>query len=100
MKRYVLVLFFFLSFSAFSQKAINYYKYVLVPEKFYFLKQNDQYSLNSLTKALLADKGFTAYFDNKDLPSEVANNKCRALTVDVLEKSGMFTTSLTLLLKD
>jgi hypothetical protein len=34
------------------------------------------------------------------LPGEVANNRCRALIADVLEKSGMFTTTLTLLLKD
>jgi hypothetical protein len=100
MKRYVLVLFSFLSFSGYSQKAINNYKYVVVPEKFNFLKQNDQYSVNSLTKALLKDKGFTVYFDNNELPSEVANNKCSTLSADVLEKSGMFTTSLTLLLKD
>ena len=100
MKRYVLVLFSFLTFSGYSQNPINNYKYAVVPEKFNFLKQNDQYSLNSLTKALLQDKGFTVYFDNNELPGEVANNKCRALSVDVLEKSGMFSTSLTLLLKD
>jgi hypothetical protein len=100
MKRYVLVLFLFLSFSGYSQNTINNYKYVLVPEKFSFLKQNDQYSLNSLTKGLLEYKGFTVYFDNTQLPSEVANNRCRALSADLLEKSGMFTTTLTLLLKD
>jgi hypothetical protein len=100
MKRYVLVLFLFLSFSGYSQNIINNYKYVVVPEKFSFLKENDQYSLNSLTKVLLQDKGFTVYFDNAELPNEVANNKCRALSADLLEKSGMFTTSLTLLLKD
>ena len=72
----------------------------MVPEKFNFLKQNDQYSLNSLTKALLAYKGFTVYFDNTELPGEVANNRCRVLNADLLEKSGMFTTSITLLLKD
>jgi hypothetical protein len=100
MKRYVLVLFFFLPFLGYSQNAINNYKYVVVPEKFSFIKENDQYLLNSLTKALLQDKGFTVYFDNAELPTEVANNKCRALSADLLEKSGMFTTSLTLLLKD
>ncbi|HTK18735.1 MAG TPA: hypothetical protein VL442_04460 [Mucilaginibacter sp.] len=100
MKRYVLALFLLLSFSAYSQNTINNYKYVVVPEKFSFLKQNDQYSLNSLTKAFLEDKGFTTYFDNNELPTELANNKCQALSADVLEKSGMFTTSLTLLLKD
>jgi len=100
MKRCVLVLFLLLSFSAYAQNTINNYKYVVVPEKFSFLKQNDQYSLNTLTKALLEDKGFTTYFDNNDLPTELANNKCQALSADVLEKSGMFTTTLTLLLKD
>ena len=100
MKRYILILFLLFSFSAYSQNTINHYKYVVVPERFSFLKENDQYSLNTLTKALLEDKGFTVYFDNNELPAEVANNKCQALSADVLEKSGMFTTGLTLLLKD
>jgi hypothetical protein len=56
--------------------------------------------LNSLTKGLLEYKGFTVYFDSNELPGELANNKCRALIADVLEKKGMFVTNLTLLLKD
>lgn len=100
MKRYILILFLLFSFSAYSQNTINNYKYVVVPERFGFLKQNDQYSLNSLTKGLLEYKGFTVYFDNAELPTDVANNKCRALSADLLEQSSMFTTSLTLLLKD
>ena len=100
MKRYILILFLLLSFSAYSQNTINNYKYVVVPKRFSFLKQDDQYSLNSLAKGLLEDKGFTVYFDNNQLPAEVANNKCQTLTADVLEDSGMFTTNLTLLLKD
>lgn len=100
MKRYILMLFLFLPFFGYSQNSINNYKYVIVPARFSFLKQDDQYSLNSLTKSLLQNKGFTVYLDNGELPSEVANNKCRALSADVLEKSGMFSTSLTLLLKD
>ena len=84
MKRYILILFLLLSFSAYSQNSISNYKYVVVPEKFNFLKQKDQYTLNSLTKALLEYKGFTVYFDNSELPTEVANNKCSALSADVL----------------
>ena len=100
MKRFVLVFLLFLSVSGYSQNTIGSFKYVVVPEKFSFAKQKDQYSLNSLTKALLQSKGFTVYFDNSDLPDEVANNKCSALNADVSEKSGIFTTGLTLLLKD
>lgn len=100
MKRYTLLLLVLLSISGYAQNTINNYKYVIVPEKFNFLKQNDQYKLNTLTKALLEDKGFSVYFDNADLPKDIANNKCNALTVEVLEKNSMFSTNLTILLKD
>jgi hypothetical protein len=100
MKKCILIFLVLLSFSAFAQTTINNYKYVIVPEKFSFLKQNDQYRLNTLTRALLQDKGFTVYFDNADLPTEIANNKCNALVVELLEKNSMFSTNLTMLLKD
>lgn len=100
MKRYILLFLLFISVSGYAQSTINNYKYVIIPEKFSFLKENDQYRLNTLTKFLLQDKGFTPYFDNAELPAEIANNKCSALQVEVLEKNGMFTTNLTLLLKD
>lgn len=100
MKKYLLLFLTILSFSGYAQNTINNYKYVLVPEKFSFLKQDDQYKLNSLSKRLLEDKGFTVYFDNADLPTEIANNKCTALNLEVTEKNSMFTTGLTILLKD
>jgi hypothetical protein len=99
MKKYTFLLLLLFSVSAYAQNTINNYKYVMVPEKFSFLKQPNQYRLNALTKALLEDKGFTVYYEN-ELPQEIANNKCSALLVDVLEKNGMFSTNLTLLLKD
>ncbi|MEQ7801299.1 hypothetical protein ABDJ41_15990 [Pedobacter sp. ASV1-7] len=99
MKKYTFLLLLLFSVSAYAQNTINNYKYVMVPEKFSFLKQPNQYRLNALTKALLEDKGFTVYYDN-ELPQEIANNKCSALQVEVLEKNGMFSTNLTLLLKD
>ena len=100
MKKYILLAFLFISISGYAQNTINNYKYIIVPEKFNILKEKDQYNLNSLTKALLTDKGFTVYYDNADLPAEIANNKCSALTADLLEKNSMFTTNLTLVLKD
>lgn len=100
MKRYLLLLLVCTALSGYAQNTINNYKYVLVPEQFSFFKQIDQYGLNNLTKALLEEKGFTVYFDNKDLPAEIANNKCRAMNADLIEKKGMFTTTLTLILKD
>lgn len=100
MKKYTFLFLLLASVSTYAQNTINNYKYVLVPEKFSFLKQANQYRLNALTKALLEDKGFIVYYDNADVPKEIANNKCTALTVEVLEKNKMFSTNLTLLLKD
>ncbi|TKC62352.1 hypothetical protein FBD94_09015 [Pedobacter hiemivivus] len=100
MKRYLLLLLLFTTLSGYAQNTINNYKYVLVPEQYSFFKEAHQYGLNNLTKILLEEKGFTVYFDNKDLPTELANNKCKALNANVTEKKGMFTTTLTLILKD
>ncbi|SES03050.1 hypothetical protein [Pedobacter rhizosphaerae] len=100
MKRYLFILLLALSFSGYAQPKVNNYKYIIVPEKFNFLKEVNQYNLNTLTKAIFEEKGFTVYYDNAELPTEIAADKCKALTVDVQEKNTLFVTSLTILLKD
>jgi hypothetical protein len=100
MKRLLPVLFVLLSLHGFAQNTINNYKYAIVPEKFSFQKEPNQYKLNVLSKNLMAEKGFTAYMDNADLPTEVAADKCTALHLDILERNTMFSTNLTLVLKD
>lgn len=100
MKRYLLLLLVFTTLSGYAQNTINNYKYILVPEQYSFFKEVNQYGLNNLTKNFLEQKGFTVYFDNNDLPAEIANNKCKALHADLTEKKNLFTTTLTLLLKD
>lgn len=100
MKASALFIAVFITVAAFSQNSINNYKYVLVPEKFDFFRANDQYGLNTLTKMLLEDKGFTSFMSNAELPPQLAANKCNALKADLAEKKGIFVTSLTLLLKD
>ena len=59
MKKIVL-LFVLISGYAFSQ-SVNDYQYVIVPAKFNFLKNEDQYRLNTLTKLLLEKYGFKAF---------------------------------------
>lgn len=102
MKRSVnlLFLFFFFSLSVFAQENLNHYKYVIVPQLYTFLKQPNQYGLNSLTKELLENKDFTVFYDDTKLPSEINANKCDGLVAEILEKNGMFSTNLTLVLKD
>ena len=100
MKSYILLFLVLGCFSGQSQTSLNNYKYVIVPESFPFLKEKDQYGLNTIAKSLLETTGFTAYFDNSGLPTDLANNKCNALNAEVVEKKSMFSTKLTLLLKD
>ncbi|HWV68126.1 hypothetical protein [Chitinophaga sp.] len=100
MKGYALLFLVFASFSGYAQNTINNYKYVLVPERFNFSKEDNQYGLNTVTKSLLEEKGFTVYFDNSEIPKEIAGNRCNALNTEVVQKKGLFVTNLTLLLKD
>jgi len=100
MKRIALLLLLFVSLSGYAQTSINNYKYVLVPEKFDFLKDVNQYGLNTQAKLYLEAKGFTVYFDNADLPKELASDKCNALKAEITQRKAFFTTNLTLVLKD
>lgn len=95
------VLFFFLyTLVGHAQTTINSYKYVIVPVKFDFSKIVNQYGVNTTTRQLLEQRGFVVFFDGDTLPPAVIANKCNALTADVTERTTMFTTNLTLLLKD
>jgi hypothetical protein len=100
MKGYLFLVFLLVSYTGYAQNTINNYKYVLVPEKFSFSRDNDQYGLNSLTQSLLEEKGFTVYPDNTAIPKELASNRCNALNAEVVLKKSLFVTNLTLLLKD
>ncbi|TXG38787.1 hypothetical protein [Seonamhaeicola maritimus] len=92
---------FLLLFSnVFSQTNLNNYKYVIVPNKFDFLKDKDQYQLNSLAQFLFGKYGFTALKEGEDYPQDLRSNRCLALRSDVLKESGMFKTRLKVELKD
>ncbi|WP_452602160.1 hypothetical protein [Pontimicrobium sp. MEBiC06410] len=83
-----------------AQVSLNEYKYVIVPNKFEFLKEADQYRLNSLTQYLFQKNGFIAVMEEGKLPEEIVKNSCLALKADVLSNSGMFKTKLKVELKN
>jgi len=82
-----------------AQQSLNSYKYVIVPKKYAFLKEENKYRLNTLTKLLLEESNFTAYYDG-NTPPEYDQNPCEALTVDLDNESGMFSTKINVVLKD
>lgn len=98
MKKITLLLLIVTSIS-FAQD-LNQYKYVLVPAKFSFLKEKNQYNLNLLSKMYMQQFGFETYFDNDDAPNEFFENNCNKIYFDVLENNNMFSTKLTVVLKD
>ena len=100
MKRYVCLMILFVGFSytAFSQKTdLNEYSYIIVPKKFDFLHEEDQFQLNSLTKFLLNKHGFIALF-NTEVPDNV--RRCDGLWAEVLKSSGLVYTNLEVVIKD
>ncbi|GAA4805836.1 hypothetical protein [Litoribaculum gwangyangense] len=91
---------FFIVTSLFSQTSLNNYKYVIVPKKFDFLKAQDQYQLNSLTKFLFEKYGFEAVMEGDDYPEDLVLNRCLGLKSNVIKDSGLFKTKLNIELKD
>ena len=83
-----------------SQSNLNDYKYVIVPNKFDFLKEKDQYQLNSLSEFLFNKYGFLAIKEGSAYPSDLSGNRCLALRSDVIKGPGMFKTKLNVELKD
>ncbi|MCF6347183.1 MAG: hypothetical protein L3J20_02630 [Flavobacteriaceae bacterium] len=80
--------------SIFSQQSLNDYKYVIVPKNYDFLKSEDQYQLNSLTRFLFKKEGFKTLFDTDNKSQELANNPCLSLISKVKSNSGLFSTKL------
>lgn len=83
-----------------QNEVINNYKYVIVPRKFDFFKEADRFKLNTLTKMAFEHYGFKAYFDDEQLPAEVAMNRCNALYGNLDNASGMLSTTIYVVLKD
>ena len=98
MKAKFLFLLLIVSSYGFSQ-SVNDYVAVIVPVKYDFLKEENQYRLNTLTKFNLQKAGFKAFYTNEEIPAEY-NIRCSLLNVDVLKESGFLTTKLYVVLKD
>jgi hypothetical protein len=103
MKKFIITLVLFLSivFIAIAQKTIDNYQYVIIPLKYDFLSEKDQYRLNTLTRHLFKEKGFIALFDAEEFPEEINKDRCEALYANVEKiKGGLFATKLEIVLKD
>lgn len=90
---------FLITFTSVAQD-LNNYKYALVPSKFSFSRQADEYRLNTLSKMFMEKYGFESYLDSEILPSEFASDNCNKVYVDVVENNSMMMTKVKVVLKD
>ncbi len=97
MKKIVLLLVLFTFTFSVAQEN---YKYAIVPKKFSFFSDENEYNTSSMTKSFFEKEGFVVYYDTDEFPSELANNRCMAFYVNVLKKSNMFITKINFELKD
>lgn len=98
MKKF-LVLFLLVSAVGFAQN-LDGYKYAMVPSKFLFLKEDNMFNLNLLTKMYLQKYGFETYFNTETAPDEFVISNCNKIYIDVLENNNLFTTKLKVVVKD
>jgi hypothetical protein len=98
MKTKIFMLFLFVSCYSFSQ-SVNDYKAVIVPLKYDFLKNDNQYRLCTLTKFNLKKAGFEAFYSNELLSNEY-NDRCSLLYIDVKKENAFLITKLFITLKD
>jgi hypothetical protein len=88
----------FIASYCFSQ-SVNDYKAVIIPVKYDFLKTENQYRLQTLTKFNLEKAGFTAFYSNESIPKELSD-RCNMLYVDVQKENAFLITKLFITLKD
>jgi len=98
MKRFYLVLFGLFSLLSFAQD-INQYELVMVPTRFSFQESDNEYRLNTLLKYRLEEYGFKAYYTSDQLSANY-DDRCRFLTVDVINESSLFKTKLIITFKN
>lgn len=83
-----------------SAQNLNNYKYAIVPSRFDFLKEKNQFMINTYTKMFMQKYGFETYLDSEVLPDLLLKNNCNKVFVDVISTSTFFQTKLKVVLKD
>lgn len=100
-KKTILLLILLVSNSLLGQQTnLDGYQYIIVADKFNFLKEVDQYQTSSLTKFLFEKKGFSVFLSNEKLPEALIQNRCLSLFASVKDESSMLTIKNIIEIKD
>lgn len=85
---------------SFAQNKLNEYKYIVVPNKFEFQKNENQYNINALVKFLFNKNNYQTLMTNEPLPDDLIKNGCLSLKAEVIDESKMFKTQIKIQLKN
>ena len=100
-KKIVFFLAILVSVNLFGQKInLDKYQYIVVADKFDYLKKADQHQTSSLTKFLLKKKGYKVFLSNETLPEEIVSNRCLSLFASVKDESSMLSVKSVIEIKD
>ncbi|MDV6168302.1 hypothetical protein R1T16_07680 [Flavobacterium sp. DG1-102-2] len=95
MKKTLLLFALLISGLGFAQ-SLNDYQYIIVPAKFEWLKEENKFNLNALTKMMFEKQGFQVFYPTDKLPDELALDRCKSLYANVENESNLLTTALTI----
>lgn len=98
MKKTFTLLLVLLSLGSFSQ-TINDYNKAIVPAKFAFQKEPNQYRVNLMVKTFLKQKGFEVYLDN-EAPEGFNDYNCNKIFVNAVTDNAVFSTRIKFEFKD
>ncbi len=101
MKNFILfIAIVFGSITSLSAQTLNSYKYVVVPAKYDFLNEPNQYQLNELTKFLFEKYNFEVIMEGSEMPLDWATHNCNSLFANIENESKFLSTKLKVVLKD
>lgn len=96
MKKFLVLFIAIFSTTSFAQKK----QAIIISSKYEFQKEKNSYNINNMLKAILVSNNYQVYFEDEVLPSEIAQNRCNALTGVLVDNSNMFLTKIRLQIKD
>ena len=96
MKNFSILVLVFLSFTSFAQQN----KVIIISNKYEFQKEKNTYNINTMLKAILISNSYHVFFDDEELPIEIAQNKCNALTGVLIDNSNLLVRKIKFQIRD
>ena len=96
MKNFSILALVFLSITSFAQQN----KVIIISNKYEFQKEKNTYNINTMLKAILVSNSYQVFFDDEELPVEIAQNKCNALTGVLIDNSNLLVRKIKFQIRD